>query len=361
MPSFSDAAQFPELPDAINQGLYLVPRMSREQLRDAIEGPIPGQISNRLINRLLNDLGDDPDQLPILQHALMRLWNVWQADGGRGQIDIDDYEQIGRLQDALGNHLDEIMAELERPRPNAPPRQVGPTKVAEIVFRNLTEVSAEGRMVRRPQKLSRLVEVANVSADDVISVIDRFREPGRSFLMPPMPEQLKPASIIDISHESLIRQWPKLLQWTREEDKARRVHHYVAEESRKWDEGRRGRGYLLVGSRLAEAEEWQADHSGEVSPLETEFLSASLFQRNREARAKMLFGTSAVVALVALGGLVFTIWFWQAARTAAFDLQVAGKEKDKALTEAKHSAHAAGQSLVLEKRALKEALDAQER
>ena len=67
--------EYPGLPRAINKGQYLVPRMSREQLRSAIAGPVlvaGGEISPRLLVRLLNDVGDNPDRLPILQHALMR-------------------------------------------------------------------------------------------------------------------------------------------------------------------------------------------------------------------------------------------------------------------------------------------------
>ena len=70
-----DCAQFRDLPEAINDSQYLIPRMTRDQRRSAIEGPVAvggARIMPRLVNRLLNDMGDNPDQLPILQHALMR-------------------------------------------------------------------------------------------------------------------------------------------------------------------------------------------------------------------------------------------------------------------------------------------------
>ena len=68
----------------MNDGEYLIPRLNREQRRSVIEGPVrvaSGEIAPRLVDRLLNDLGDNPDQLPILQHALMRTWEVWAKDG----------------------------------------------------------------------------------------------------------------------------------------------------------------------------------------------------------------------------------------------------------------------------------------
>ena len=54
-------------------------------------------------------------------------------------------------------------------------------------------------------------------------MLDAFREEGRSFLMPPISTRLSEDSVIDISHESLIRQWKRLKDWTKDEDKARQT------------------------------------------------------------------------------------------------------------------------------------------
>ena len=95
-----DCSQFDELPETINQGLYLVPRLTRTQLRGAITGPVAvggGTIAPRLVQRLLNDAGADPDQLPVLQHALMRMWDLWTEDvTAPGPIDLEHYEAAGR-------------------------------------------------------------------------------------------------------------------------------------------------------------------------------------------------------------------------------------------------------------------------
>src|SRR6478752_8075561 len=91
-----DCATFPELTRKINDSHYLIPQMTREQKRRAIEGPVAvggAHISPRLVQQLLNDLGDNPDQLPILQHALMRTWNYWQTNHQAGEsLDIHHYE-----------------------------------------------------------------------------------------------------------------------------------------------------------------------------------------------------------------------------------------------------------------------------
>lgn len=77
-----ECAFFPELTRCINNSYYMIPQMTRDQKRMAIVGPVAvggGEITPRLVQRLLNDLGDNPDQLPILQHSLMRTWDYWIA------------------------------------------------------------------------------------------------------------------------------------------------------------------------------------------------------------------------------------------------------------------------------------------
>jgi len=107
-----DCTKFYDLPESINRGLFLTPRLTREQLRETIEGPanvFNGSIEPILVNRLLNDMGDDPNQLPSLQHALMRMWtlasqqilpNSHQNNGENQEniLTLSHYQQIGRLE-----------------------------------------------------------------------------------------------------------------------------------------------------------------------------------------------------------------------------------------------------------------------
>ena len=143
-----DCAQFQGLPEAINDGQYLIPRMTRDERRFAVTGPVGvtrGKISEPLINRLLNDVGDNPDQLPILQHALMRTWEYWQANRrDREPIGLEHYEAIGTMTDALSRHADEAYNELPDDRSR---------KIAEVLFKALSERGADNREIRRPTRL----------------------------------------------------------------------------------------------------------------------------------------------------------------------------------------------------------------
>jgi hypothetical protein len=108
-----DCALFQGLPEAVSDAQYLTPRLAREDLELAIAGParvFGGQVEPRLVNRLINDFGTDPDQLPLLQHALARMWNI--ASAKPPVLTVADYEAIGGLANALSNHGDEVLAEL---------------------------------------------------------------------------------------------------------------------------------------------------------------------------------------------------------------------------------------------------------
>src|SRR5688500_20405897 len=142
-----DCAQFQGIPEAMNDGQYLIPRMTRDERRFAVIGPVGvsrGKITEPLGNRLLNDGGDNPDQLPILQHALMRTWEHWQANRRNGEpIGMEHYEAIGTMSSALSRHADEAFNEL----PDARSREI-----AEKLFKALTERGSDNREIRRPTR-----------------------------------------------------------------------------------------------------------------------------------------------------------------------------------------------------------------
>jgi WD40 repeat protein/energy-coupling factor transporter ATP-binding protein EcfA2 len=227
-----DCARFRDLPETINAGQYLIPRMTREQRREAIERPVHlagSAIAPRLVQRILNDVGEDPDQLPVMQHALMRAWHHWRNRNpldvsGNTPVDVEDYEAIGTLEHALSSHADQAYEEAcaEVPGPGH--------QIVRRIFQRLRERDASGREVRRPTPLRELCEVSEASQDEVLGVLKHFRREGRSFLMPPTSVDLTAEREVDITHESLLREWKRLQEptdgdsgWLAEEEESRRT------------------------------------------------------------------------------------------------------------------------------------------
>src|SRR6187402_867574 len=247
-----DCAQFPELTRKINDSHYLIPQLTREQKRRAIEGPVAvggAKITPRLVQQLLNDLGDNPDQLPILQHALMRTWSYWKAfkDYDEEAVDLKHYEAIGTMSEALSQHANEAYDELDDDQ----------KRICEVIFKAITEKRGENFGIRRPTRLNEIASIADVSENDVIEVLEKFREPGRSLLTPSFGTALTSKSMVDISHESLMRIWVRLKNWVDDEADAVQMYTRLAEAASMYQVGKAG---LWRPPDLQLALNWQAKH-----------------------------------------------------------------------------------------------------
>ncbi len=238
---------FRDLPETVSRGQYLVPKLTREQRKEAIVGPVKLRgfdIASRLVQRLLNDVSDDFDDLPVMQHALSRTWTEW-ADTCQGSrpIDLHDYEAIGTSKDALSRHADEAFGSLPTLAP-----------VIEKVFRALTECLPDGTEIRRAVPFNLLCHVVGIDRQYVEEVVDRFRRPDTAFLRPGQDTAIASNPVIDISHESLIRQWPRLREWAEAEAKSRQtLERLIHAAARRLDPHP---GSLWRGRELQEALEW---------------------------------------------------------------------------------------------------------
>ena len=243
-----DCAQFFGLAEAINRGQYLVPRMSRDERRSAIAGPVAvagGEISPVLLTRLVNDVGDNPDQLSILQHALNRTWAEWQREGGAGAMDLPHYEAIGTMLHALDQHAERAFAEL---------RDDHQKTICEKVLQALTDKGPYLRGIRRPTSVATLCAITEASLVELNPVLDVFRKPSRSFVMPPAGEPITPETIIDISHESLMRIWVRLKEWVNQEAESAAQYQRLVQNMSLKTKGAAG---LMTDPELSLMLDWQ--------------------------------------------------------------------------------------------------------
>jgi hypothetical protein len=256
-------ARFEGLAEAANRTQYLLPQMERPALLRAICEPAPlygGEVSQELAERLIADAGGSQDQLPLIQHGLMWLWRDRRAPRGgattpvktriadpddegtqqppwgfaeaaapyrydessesppRLEIDeaplpfrrdndpawrlgLEDYQGAGGLVKLLSDHADKVLAHAD---PDGERR-----KIVEHLFRALTDINAEGQAIRRPQTFAELVTVTGSDERTLRDILDRFRADGVSFLTPYGDVPIGPDTLIDISHEALIRCWQK--------------------------------------------------------------------------------------------------------------------------------------------------------
>ncbi len=314
-----DCDAFYGLPEALNRSQFLVPRLNRKQRREAIEGPIRlyGQnISPRLVDRLLNDASDESDQLPVMQHALMRTWHYWDKARENGTpIEYIHYKNIGEINHALSQHANEALQDMSEKQLN----------LTEKIFRALTTTDESNRRIRREAYLNELVEITETDTESIWEVIQKFRSGGRSFLVV-SPEDPKENPLIDISHESLIRRWDLLRTWVDVEAESARFYKRLAEDAEAYSEGKAD---LWRNPKLESGLDWlEKEKPNKVwaKRYHEGFDNAIEFLDKSKTRAKNLKRAMTLLLVVLLSALIFVNQRLQEGEQAMLESEIAQKQ-----------------------------------
>jgi WD40 repeat protein len=236
-----ECAKFHGLPEALNDGQYLVPRMTRAQLQEAIEGPLGAagvEIHPTLLQDLLNQCDEEPDNLPPLQHLLRRMFEEWEKSGGTGAISGAAAANVGGLSDALNRDAEAVFEGL--------PEEW--KKPAARLFQRITESShadrglGDDRPVRRPQTVEVLTKAARSPEETVRGVVERFK--ARSLLVVRRTDE---GDKVDLPHECLCLRWLRLKELVRSEAENAKKLRFLVDSV--------GRNHL-TGLALGEALVW---------------------------------------------------------------------------------------------------------
>ena len=311
-----DCDNFFGLPEAFNRSQYLVPRLTRAQRQQAIEGPAQlfgATLTPRLLDRVLNDVGEKDDQLPVLQHALLRTWEEWQSSGAP-VIDLPHYEaeRVGTINHALARDADRALAGLGKEE----------LEITRRMFQALTGADARNRRVRRRAYLSELCAITGATTAQLDAIIHRFQDEGRSFLIR-IPGRTPGDPLVDISHESLIRQWHTLGAWMESEAKSRDMYRRLADAAQRYQ---RGEARLWSNPELGLALAWRkAEHPNATWAAHhepgTDFAATLNFlDRSRRGRRLRL-----LTILLPLALLVYLLYHYQ------FELRVQQADERTAL------------------------------
>jgi WD40 repeat protein len=319
----ADCARFPRLADAFNQTGYLLRHMTPAELREAIERPARlyrGRVEPQLVDRLVRDGGRDQDQLPVIEHALMWMWIRTGKPVG-ATLTLDDYlsKEVGGIEGALSQHADQIYEGLAAAALGGPADSRDLRPVAKRLFQALSDTDRGGRVIRRPVPFGELCAVADAAPEYVAHVIDEFRKPGCSFLMPPSGKPLEEKTVVDVSHEALIRQWSKMkgatgdIDWVEEEQKDGESWQMLAQAARRFHKDPKR---LLAADESTEYQAWWRNRApnpawcrryGRVG--EDLFKDAGrLLQKSERCRRRgvvKVWTAVCVAALIAIGAVGF--------------------------------------------------------
>jgi len=292
---------FRGLPEYIGFSQFFVPRLKRKDLKQVIEEPAilsGNRISQRLIERLVFDIAEGVDQLPILQHALSQIWLM--ADRGRQQMDLIHYAMVGGMpaselpddeqlefqkwfsalpqarqnyyQETGLNKVIEIHASIlyenawekyNKNHADNPITQQGTKRIIALAFSCLTKID-NSRAVRNRMTLAEITGIINSSSytpEVVGEVLSIYREEGNSFIRPfktedPSTHKISPDTVLDITHESLIRNWHKLNTWANQEFEFYSTYLDFKKQLDRWRNSGKSGDFLLPIGPLTYFENW---------------------------------------------------------------------------------------------------------
>lgn len=293
-------AAFRSLPEYIGFSQFFVPRLNRSQLQQVIEEPAwlsGNRITRRLTERLIHDIAEGVDQLPILQHALNQIWHA--AEEGRVEMDLIHYAMVGgmsadelpddqlkqfnqwfdklapnikdcyaepNLQNVLDTHANKLYESAHTYFKSKTGRDIAETQAKNIirtVFTCLTKID-QGRAVRNRMTLNEIhhiLDTPGLNLEDTWVVLSIYREPGNTFIRPFITddvssESIQATDVLDITHESLIRNWDLLKSWAKAEYDSFSVSQDFEQQLGRWVDSNKSRGFLLPIGALTYFEDW---------------------------------------------------------------------------------------------------------
>jgi WD40 repeat protein/DNA-binding SARP family transcriptional activator len=281
---FGRLGSYVELADLVGSNHVLLGPMSPAELRRAIEGPaecVGLSVEPALVDVLVQEVAGEPGGLPLLSAALVDVWR----ERSRSSLTLEAYEQTGGVRGAVARYAEAAL------------RTLGDDEqliAKRIVLRLVAGGDGEALTRRR-------ATLAELDADDpqIARVLAALVE---------MRLLVAGDDSVELVHDALFQQWPRLTEWLEDDAEGQRVHRHLAQAAVSWNEAGRVSSDLYRGTRLAAALEWtgEAGAASRLNQLEREFLEQSQQafvreaegQRRANRRLRGLFGV-AVLLLVA--------------------------------------------------------------
>ena len=207
-----------------------------------------------LVDVLVSEVRDDPGALPLLSHALLETWKRREGN----TLTVDGYRASGGIHGAVAQSAERLYAQVEPELREA---------LRDLVLRLLSP-GAEGEPVRT--RVPRRLIGTDAAHDRLIEMLVAARLVTSD------------DGVLEITHESLARAWPRLRGWLEDDVDGRRILHHLSSTADAWDTLGRPDSELYRGVRLTRALEWCASTGATLTGVERDFLEAGSGQAEVE-------------------------------------------------------------------------------
>ncbi|MFI6097001.1 XRE family transcriptional regulator [Lentzea sp. NPDC051213] len=286
---YTHCCMIPELAAALQDAQFTVGPMTAEELRQAITLPamkanctVEGNLAATLVAHAHGRAG----VLPLLSHALLETWR--RRSGNR--LTLTGFQAVGGIDGALAKTAEAVYGSFDARQQDR----------ARDLFRRLAVLGES------TEDTKRRISPAELDDDQDTAVVLEKCTAARLVV--------RDTESIEITHEALIRTWPRLREWLSSDRDGQRVHRELTHATEVWEQLDRDRSALYRGARLAIAREW-ATRSQALTARERAFVEAStdaeaeehVLARRRAKRLTYLVGVLAVLLTVSAATTIYAV------------------------------------------------------
>jgi WD40 repeat protein len=297
---YKTALEHNGLAQAIKRSEVKLLSMNDRELIDTIVEPaskMGRECVPELVNSLVTDIRGRAGDLPLLQFTLKELW---ETDAASGVLTKESYEKLGYVgtnevvtgvRGAIIKRAEEIWSRLQKERKD---------KTTERIFTSLVlaaqpTVADEDLKALDTSRRARLAEFDD-GTREVIS------ELTASFLLTTSMDPFTGVSVVEVSHEALITNWPRLQNWVR----SRRAYlNWYAQKLgpylQRWQDEEspaKRRKLLLPESMLPESHQWLTQYPDLLVGPPATYVKSSI-TKQKWKRIYQVIGLTVLVAVFA--------------------------------------------------------------
>ncbi|MER5756739.1 serine protease [Streptomyces sp. NPDC002088] len=281
----------PGMAGLLSEGTQIIAPLDRPALLRAITGSagrVPGlAFEPGLPERIVDDAEAEPSCLPLVQFALTRLWESRRHT----LLTHAAYESLGRVGGALTAYAEQSVAPALA--------DLGEDTLRRLLAQ-LARPDEKSEFVRMPARLDGLDHQLR-NAAHALSLTRLVT----------LNHTAEGEEIVDLAHESLIRQWPRAQAWLEETRDFRAWQEQVRAATAVWQQNNRDPGALMRGAVLERALEWRTRRAPDIGKEELAYIEQSDWRRRRGVRRLRV--TTACIALLALAAGVLAVFSFQKA------------------------------------------------
>ena len=312
------------LANKIDKNIVRVQRMNRPELQEVILKPaelVELEIDRDLVNEMIADVSDSPGDLALLQYTLTQLWD----NSSFNLLTISDYSRLGGVQKALGNHADTVYSSL------LPEEQ----KAARRIFLELTRLSEDKNTPNTRQQVWLKDLVNSQQSEELVNKVVQCLADAKLVVTSEQELEGQRVAVVNIVHETLIRNWGLLGGWLKEHPEALIIKQLIEDAAKEWrdqDKNNRhqlshfkqnkfiapfihyfsllageNRSYLLSGQQLKQAANFIKKEDIQLSKVAEDFVNLSLQCRKY---LRNTYISAGILSLSIFGGLI-TQWYFQ--------------------------------------------------